>query len=148
MKNIKNFVQLTESIATSGQPTEEQFAMISKVGYEVVVNLAMPDHVESIGSEGRLVTEAGMAYFHIPVPFDHPTAEHIRLFCNVMRALKGKKVWVHCIMNYRVALFMFHYLNKVEGLSDSASMSPIFKSWQPNETWQKLLSLTSEEIGL
>jgi len=48
MKNIKNYVQLSPNIATSGQPTENQIREISKVGYVAVVNLAMPNHSDSI----------------------------------------------------------------------------------------------------
>jgi len=148
VENIRNYIQLLPNIATSGQPTEEQFREISKASYLAVVNLAMPDHRDSIDNEGKIVTELGMAYFHIPVPFDNPTNEHVRLFCKIMEALKGKKIWVHCIMNYRVSAFMFHYLSKVESIGESESMSPIFKSWKPDNKWQEILSLTSHEIGL
>ncbi len=148
MKSIKNYVQLSPNIATSGQPTEKQIREISKAGYVAVVNVAMPNHSDSIKNEGQLVTELGMAYFHMPVPFEKPTNEHVRLFCKIMEALKGKKVWVHCIMNYRVSVFMFHYLNKIERLTPSESMSPIFKNWDPDSKWQDVLSLSSDEIGL
>ena len=148
MEDIKNYIQMLPNIATSGQPTEEQFKKISQAGYRAVVNLAMPDHRDSINNEGQLVTELGMDYFHIPVPFDNPTNEHVRLFCKIMHALRDEKIWVHCIMNYRVAVFMFHYLSKVAGLNESASMSPMFKNWKPNEKWQEILELTANDIGL
>ncbi len=149
MKNIKNYVQMLPNIATSGQPTGEQFKKISQAGYFAVVNLAMPDHSDSIDNEGKIITELGMCYFHIPVPFDNPTKEHVRLFCKLMEALKKEgKVWVHCIMNYRVSAFMFHYLTKVENLNESEAISPIFKSWKPDDKWLAILSLKSNEIGL
>ncbi len=148
MESIRNYIQLSPNIATSGQPTEKQFRKIAKAGYASVINLAMPNHSDSIDNEGQLVTELGMAYFHIPVPFDNPTSEHIRIFCKIMHALRDKKVWVHCIMNYRVAAFMFHYLNKVEGLNELKSMSPMFKTWSPNKKWQEILELTANDIGL
>ena len=91
MEDIKNYIQMLPNIATSGQPTEEQFKKISQAGYRAVVNLAMPDHRDSINNEGQLVTELGMDYFHIPVPFDNPKNEHVRIFCKIMDALKGEK---------------------------------------------------------
>ena len=148
MKGIRNYVQSRPNIATSGQPTEEHFSEIAKAGYIAVINLAMPEHSASIDNEGKIVTELGMAYFHLPVPFDNPTIEHVRLFCDLMQALKGKQVWVHCIMNYRVSVFMYHYLSKVEGLNETECISPIFRTWKPNSKWQEILSLTSDEIGL
>jgi len=113
MKRIRNYVQSLPDIATSGQPVKEQFREIAKGGYAIIVNLAMPDHHDSIENEGKIITELGMIYFHLPVPFDKPTREHVRIFCRIMAALTGKKIWVHCIMNYRVSAFMFHYLNKI-----------------------------------
>ena len=146
MEHIRNYVQLSPNIATSGQPTEAQFMEISKAGYVAVVNLAMPAHHDSIANEGEIVTELDMAYFHIPVPFENPTKEHVRLFCKTMEALKDHKIWVHCIMNYRVSAFMFHYLTKIEKIDES--MSPIFQTWKPDNKWQQILLLTADEIGL
>jgi protein tyrosine phosphatase (PTP) superfamily phosphohydrolase (DUF442 family) len=37
---IDNFLQISPTIATAGQPTIEQFALISSAGYETVINLA------------------------------------------------------------------------------------------------------------
>lgn len=148
MEGIRNFAQLLPNIATSGQPTEEQFSDIASAGYEAVVNLAMPSHSDAIDSEGKVVTELGMAYFHVPVPFDNPKREHVRLFCRLMEALQGKQVWVHCIMNYRVSVFMYHYLSKVEKLSKTQSISPVLSIWKPDSKWQEILSLTCDEIGL
>ncbi|OGO36913.1 MAG: hypothetical protein A2W35_09915 [Chloroflexi bacterium RBG_16_57_11] len=39
-----NYLKLSESIATSGQPSEAQFAEIAQAGYQLVINLAaLPD---------------------------------------------------------------------------------------------------------
>ena len=71
---IRNFVQLTPRIGTAGQPSENQFQLIADAGYKTVINIAMPDHPDSIDHEGKLVTELGMNYLHLPVPFDQPKA--------------------------------------------------------------------------
>ncbi len=113
-----------------------------------VINLAMPDHQESIANEGDLVTKQGMSYIHIPVPFDMPTPRHVRQFCGMMSVLSAEKVFVHCIMNYRVSVFVFHYLNKVLNLSEKESRSMIFDSWKPNTIWQRALNWSVVEIGL
>ena len=99
MQSIRNFVELSSNVGTSGQPTEEQFKLIAESGYETVINLAMPDHPDSIPHEGSIVTDLGMSYFHIPVPFDAPNSSHIRLFCQLMEVLADQKVWVHCIFS-------------------------------------------------
>jgi hypothetical protein len=53
IKSIRNFVQLTPDIGTAGQPTTNQFEIISKAGFEQVINLAMPGHPDSIDNEGQ-----------------------------------------------------------------------------------------------
>ncbi len=148
MQTIKNYIQILPHIGTSGQPTAEQLGIIAKAGYGAVINLAMPEHDASFDNEGGIVSRLGMQYFHIPVPFDAPQKEHVRLFCNLMDALQGTQVWAHCILNYRVSAFMYHYLSKVEGFDKEKAMSPIFQEWTPDEIWQQILSLTAVEIGL
>ena len=148
MQSIRNWVQLTPDIATSGQPDVSQFSGIATAGYEVVINLAMPDHPESISNEGEIVTQLGMSYLHIPVPFDAPKPVHVKDFCSYMKSHETRKVFVHCIMNYRVSAFMFHYLHKVAGFDEASSKSRIFEQWQPDETWQQVLSWSEKDIGL
>ncbi|OIO71812.1 MAG: phosphatase [Zetaproteobacteria bacterium CG_4_9_14_3_um_filter_49_83] len=148
MDTIRNFVQLTDRIGTSGQPSEAQFGQIAKAGYQVVINLAMPDHQDAVACEEQRVTMLGMGYIHIPVPFDAPEPAHIKRFCEVMQQHKHERIWVHCIMNYRVAAFMFHYLHKVVGLDEAAARSPMFATWQPDEVWSSLLKWSAKEMGL
>ena len=139
IEQIRNFVQLTSRIATAGQPGADQFRYIAESGHRAVINLAMPDHKDSLDHEGALVTGLGMAYIHIPVPFDAPTRDHLEQFIGVMVSLRPSKVFVHCIMNYRVSAFMYHYLRMVEGHADASARSSMFTSWKPNETWQQVM---------
>lgn len=148
MESIRNFARLTDLIGTAGQPTREEFELIANEGYETVINLAMPDHEDSIPDEGEIVSSLGMTYIHIPVPFHNPQPIHVKRFCKYMQSLEGTKVFVHCIMNYRVSAFMFHYFNKVVGLDVDASTSPVIADWGPDEIWQKVISWNRDDIGL
>jgi protein tyrosine phosphatase (PTP) superfamily phosphohydrolase (DUF442 family) len=143
---IRNFVQLTNDIATSGQPTEEQFSQIAESGHDVVINLALVDSNGAIPNEGSIVASLGMSYVHVPVPFDHPTPEHLRLFFRVMEVFSGKRIWVHCAMNYRVSAFLYHYLRKVRKLGESEARSPIFDIWTPDNVWREFMRL--DPIGM
>lgn len=148
MSEITNFVQLTKLIGTSGQPLRGQFAEIATQGYSVVVNLAMPDSDHAIAEEGSIVTSLGMSYIHIPVPFDRPTVDHLRQFFGVMKAFDGKKVWVHCVMNWRVSAFMYHYLRIEKGWKEEDCRSPLLKEWEPgmDEVWRPFLNLDRDAI--
>lgn len=148
MDKIKNFVQLTDDIGTSGQPSALQFGDIAKAGYAVVINLALPDSDNAIQEEGSIVTSLGMSYVHIPVPFDNPTNEHLKAFIKIMDAYEGKKKWVHCVFNYRVSAFMYHYLRIRRDYSPGEARSPIFNSWAPDDIWQKFMQISEAEILL
>jgi len=148
MNSIRNFVQLTERFGTAGQPTESQFSVIAGNGYRHVVNLAMPDHEDAIVNEGAIVTSLGMSYLHIPVRFDQPEKSQVKLFCDLLSQIRNDKVFVHCIMNYRVSAFMFHYLSKCEGMDDAAARSKMFDVWQVDQVWQNLLGWSSADLEM
>jgi hypothetical protein len=72
VSSIYHYHPLPENLGSSGQPTAEQFAAIRAEGFDVVINLAMPDSENAIAEEGRMVSENAMTYVHIPVPWDAP----------------------------------------------------------------------------
>ena len=148
LESIRNYIRLTPEIGTAGQPRREQFETIAGAGFEWVINLAMPDHADSIADEGALVTALGMTYCHLPVPFDAPGPDQLRQFCALLAALRGRKLFVHCIMNYRVSAFMYLYLTHVEGMPEEQARSPIFERWNIEPQWRALLAMDARELGL
>lgn len=148
MRNILNFYQSTENIGTSGQPSRGQFQTIFENGYTSVVNLAVHDSENAIPEEGGIVSALGMSYFHMPVPFDKPTAEHVRKFMRLMNVLEGEKVFVHCAVNARVSAFMFKYLTLAKHQCRESSTSPILQQWLPkmDDNWRSILDLSAEEL--
>jgi protein tyrosine phosphatase (PTP) superfamily phosphohydrolase (DUF442 family) len=148
--SIKNFVQITGDVGTSGQPKRDQFGLIAQQGYAAVVNLALPTSDHAIADEGSVVTGLGMSYFHIPVDFAKPTVDDLRTFIGTMQALHGKKVWVHCVVNARVSAFMYLYLRHVRGLDDAAARSPVLDRWQStmDPVWTSFIALERDEIGV
>ncbi len=145
-----NYYRITEQIATSGQPSREQLTDIARRGYEAVVNLAMHDSDNAIPDEGGIVAARGMLYVHIPVPFEKPTAQHLKIFCGIMSVLRGKKVWVHCAVNARVSAFMFHYLTQFRGVPEEEATSPVLREWLPvmDEAWRSFMALEKDDLGV
>jgi protein tyrosine phosphatase (PTP) superfamily phosphohydrolase (DUF442 family) len=141
-------VQLTENFATAGQPSADQFSIIAEHGNQHVINIGMPDHPDALANEGELVSVLGMNYLHIPVPFDNPTPDHVKLFCDLLVQIRQEKVFIHCIMNYRVSAFMYHYLSKIENRDESDSRSIMFQKWNMEPAWRKVLSWSSSDLGL
>jgi len=135
-------------VATAGQPRREQFPLIAEAGFDSVINLALPQHPDSLADEGALVTGLGMCYCHLPVPFDAPAPLHLQRFCALLEAQREQRLFVHCIMNYRVSAFMYLYLKHVEGYADSDARSPIFDRWQIEPQWQELLQMDPAALGI
>jgi protein tyrosine phosphatase (PTP) superfamily phosphohydrolase (DUF442 family) len=146
MSDVREFFQLAPDIATSGQPTREQFADIAAAGYQAVVNLALPTSDNAIADEGAVVTSLGMTYFHVPVIFENPTGEDLRLFLGIMHTLEGRQKWVHCALNKRVSAFCYHYMRHVRGADEDAARSPILNQWAPEmeEAWKDFIALAPE----
>ncbi len=138
--NILNYIKISDKVSTSGQPSPDQFNLIANAGFSAVINLAMPDSTNALPDEGGLVTEAGMNYFHIPVPFEAPTHQHLMLFLKVMKAVENDKIWVHCALNMRVSAFMQHYQQQALNRSPNDCI-PMLENWQPEEAWQRFLTL-------
>ena len=147
LDSIRNFVQLTPRIGTAGQPSADQFQSIAEAGYRTVINIAMPDHPDSIDHEGKLVTELGMNYLHLPVPFDQPEADHLKQFFGLLQSQGEQAVFVHCIMNYRVSAFMYHYLTLIEDWPEDRARSPIFDKWEIEPQWQAIMELSPDQLG-
>lgn len=143
---ITNYMEISARVSSSGQPEEYQFKHIAEAGYQVVINIAMPNSENAIPEEGNIVTAHKMSYVNIPVPFDTPNAQHLRQFINVMTALADERIWVHCVLNYRVSAFLFHYQQIVLGESQEEAKKVILPSWEPNETWKKFMMLSREKV--
>ncbi len=67
LENIYNFLQISDRLGTSGQPTEEQFSDIKNAGYQTVINLALTNSSNALSDEPEIVENNGMEYIHIPV---------------------------------------------------------------------------------
>ena len=148
LRAIYHYEPITNWLGTSGQPTESQFLDIANAGYNAVINLALPSSDNAIAHEGSIVTSHGMAYFHIPVVFENPKVEDLRLFFGVMKALESQKVWVHCVVNARVSAFVYQYLRYAKGVNSEAAKTQLLRKWLPemDEVWRAFLSLPPDQI--
>lgn len=139
VETIFNFLPISDSIATAGQPTESQLAALKEAGYQVVVNLALPTSTNAIPNEQAIVEAEGLEYVHIPVLWEEPTIEDIEQFFKVMQTHRDQKVLVHCAMNMRVSAFMYLYRILCEQTSETVAAQDLQRIWTPNETWQAFI---------
>lgn len=141
---IYNYLPLSESIGTGGQPTVEQFAELKQAGYEVVVNLALSTSTNAIPDEAEIVESVGMSYVHIPVEWENPTLEDIQRFFATLQANADKRVFVHCAMNMRVSAFMYLYRRLQQQVDEDAARRSLEEIWTPNPTWERFIAQVLE----
>ena len=136
---ITNYLPISDTLATAGQPAAEHFPVIRAAGFKVVVNLAMPTSTDALPNEGELVAAQGMEYVHIPVVWEAPTAEDLERFFAVMDRNRGWKVLVHCALNMRVSCFVFLYRVLRLGTPAPEAWQDVLAIWEPNEVWQRFV---------
>lgn len=147
LRDIINYYEVDDRIASSGQPGREQFGAIAAAGYQAVINLALPDSRGALPDEGGVVSALDMAYFHIPVNFETPRLEDLELFFDLMHALGGRRIWVHCVMNYRVSCFLYLYRKHVLDLPDEQAVRPMREIWQPQGGWLALIEAAERRFA-
>lgn len=104
--NISNLTLLDDKLASSGQPTREHFAEIAAAGFGTIINLALSTSDNALPDEAELARSLGLEYIHIPVVWDAPQAADLQQFMDALDARQGKKIFVHCAMNYRASAFI------------------------------------------
>ena len=147
LDSIRNFVAIEPRIATAGQPTEEQLALLTAHGFAVVVNLGLPDPRYCLPDEASSVASLGMVYHHIPVNFQQPLVSNFQSFQCVMLESRRSKVFVHCAANYRVSCFMALFGEAHLGWSREHADAHVRKLWEPNEVWSEFLNQVRGQWG-
>lgn len=145
LETVRNFQQISDRLASSGQIGYDQASLLREEGYELVVNLAVADE-ERNAREGFFVTREGMTYVHIPVDWDEPTLDDVELFFDVMEANADRKVYVHCFANMRASAFVYMYRTLVEGVPEAEARATMNEVWDPweLEQWGGLIERAQE----
>ena len=137
--DVINYLEVSEHITTSGQPSAEDFATIASNGYQTVINLALSSSDNALVHEGDIVTGYGMTYLHIPVQFDRPQTAQFELFAQVLQHQAEDRVWVHCALNMRVSAFMYLYNILYRKLPETEAQQLLQRVWQPNPAWAQFI---------
>jgi len=136
----RNFRKVSETLYTSGQPSESQLASARAAGVEVVVNLALHDDPRySLEDERGCVESLGMTYVHIPVQFGAPTEADLLAFFSAMDAHRGQPLLVHCGANYRVSAFLGLYNALKLGQSSDEAFVLMDSVWRPDAVWTQFI---------
>jgi len=151
LETIRNYQLVHDGLASAGQIGYEQIPLLRDAGYDVVVNLATADPRVN-AEEGFRVTSTGLTYVHIPVVWQEPTLEDVRMFFDVMQANEGRNVFVHCIANMRASAFLYLYRSLVEGVPEDQARATMNEVWDPIGSeqypqWSALIEQVIAEHG-
>jgi protein tyrosine phosphatase (PTP) superfamily phosphohydrolase (DUF442 family) len=146
IEQIVNFLQISDRLATAGQPTIAQYPAIVSAGYRVVINLALTDSPNALADEAAIARELGLEYIQIPVEWDAPTIEDFQAFRTVMDAHPEDKIFVHCAANKRVSAFVYLY-RICQGVDEPIARQDLTKIWTLNEIWAKFLDRVRSSIS-
>ena len=142
LNNITNFIKVDDRISTAGQPTKKQFKKIKKEGFNIVINLATCDLKRgAIKQEDKIISDLGMSYFHIPITWEKPEVDRMKLFLILLETLdkKNNKIFIHCIMNYRVSVFIYKYKQYILKQKGVKLIAP--KLFKPSKKWAKIIKM-------
>ena len=134
--NICNYYKYNKLISTSGLPEIDEFELIKKEKFEIVVSLSMPTDSKTIENEDLILTKLGVVYVHIPVDFYAPKIKDFEIFRTLLKVYDKKKLWIHCTKNYRVSAFIYLYALIEQGRKDENILE---KFWSPNKVWKKFI---------
>ena len=145
LHTINNFLALSDTLATAGQPTAEQLALIAAAGFHTVINLAMPDSDGTLDDEAHIVQSLNMRYVHIPVVWEAPSIADIEKFFAALDNHSGQNIFVHCAANKRTAVFVFLYrVIKMQHPCTDA-LPDVMKIWTPDIRWTSFIEQVLEQ---
>ncbi len=139
LNHLKNFYPYSDTLATAGQPAADDFRRIKEAGYNLIINLALPDSPGAIADEETLVRNTGCDYLHIPVDFKTPTKEDLVNFFRAMEENRDKSIFVHCAYNWRVSVFIYLYRTIQCGEDPNTAIRELRAIWTPDSVWQNFM---------
>ncbi|MGL5836646.1 MAG: protein tyrosine phosphatase family protein [Waterburya sp.] len=139
LQQIEAYLPISPTLATSGQPTTEQFADILSEGYSLIINLATPASSNWNPDEPAIAQNLGMEYVGIPIDWESPTLNHFEQLADLLDQNPQRKIWVHCAKNMRVSAMIYLYHRLRKGYSEDTALRYLEQIWQPNETWQNFI---------
>ena len=148
--DIRAWQRLDDATTTSGRIEDKDVARLAALGIAHVINLALETHPEALAGEGEKLRQHGIAYTHIPVPFDAPTQAHFDAFRDAVESGQGP-VHVHCIMNWRVSAFFYRLNRDHRGMAESDARAIMEQQWSPDgndrpeaKVWAGFIAMRNE----
>lgn len=138
LADIYNYRRSAEHIATAGQPTEAQLALVAEARCTTVINLGLHDADYALSDEWRTVESLGMRYIHLPVLWEAPTHDDLERFWEILEACEGEDIFCHCAANVRVSVFIALRRIARRGWTPDKALQDVDVEGLP-EVWRSLI---------
>ena len=121
--DIPNLAQVDASLASAGQPSEEQFAKLAGAGYRSAISLR-PATESGAGWEEARAAELGLRFVRIPIAgADDLTEENARALDQALRAAGDEKTLVYCASGNRVGGLLALRAHFVQGMKPDEALA-------------------------
>lgn len=124
-------------LTTSGKLAPADLDCLAQIGVTRVINLALADSPGILADEAERLEALGIAYTHIPVPFEAPEEMHFTAFSAAMIEGGGETIHVHCVANWRVAAFVYRWNHEVLGMDEADARALMAHQWTPETSTHK-----------
>lgn|SRR5665213_1557363 len=97
--DLPNFHQVDPNVYRGGQPTEEGFKALGKIGIHTVIDLRPDgeDGTHSVANEAKMAQAAGMQYINVPLSGTFaPSHQTVAKLLHIMTDPGDDPVFVHC----------------------------------------------------
>lgn len=146
--DIINYIAYSETLASSGQPTENQLKAQAAAGVERVVYLAFTDHDTSLPNEDRITRGLGMQFLQVPVLWEAPTVGDFQTFAALMQEGADRRTLVHCQVNWRASSFSFLYRVIFNEVPMDDAVMDLASIWTPSDNWRGFIVEVLAAYGL
>jgi len=133
---LMNYVEYSDRLASSGQPTPEQLPVIAEAGVKAVISLVPLGEPGTYADEGARIEALGLAYVHIPVNWEQPPLADLEAFFAAMARFDGQPVLVHCYANARASAFVYLWRTLKAGQDEAAARQTMVSVWDLNEGYE------------
>lgn len=134
-----NYIEISPTLATSGQPSAEALQSLAAQGFQAVVCLAPGTVPNAVANEGELLARQGIEFVHIPINFGTPDASHVEAVAAALHRLQGRKVLVHCEINMRASSMVFLYRVIELHEAPATAYEAVARVWSPRGPWRRLI---------
>lgn len=98
---IVNFSRVDATVACGGATEPSAIAALAAEGFKTVVNLRQLSE-PGVADEEEVVSQAGLAYVHLPMDPMAPEAATAERFLEVLADTSNQPVYIHCASANRV----------------------------------------------